>query len=169
MTCTNEAHSVYFFQVYIAEIAPAEYRGTLGSANQLGVTVGGLLGYGLGAGLKWHWLAIAGAVPSTIMVMLMMRFPETPRWLIKNGRISEARRVLVFLRNTSYEKCENECKEIQDTIGLFYSMILLLLDIEIFEEDNDSRQLQFWQTNIFQNIYDNAIQKISTILQICSY
>ena len=140
-----------FLQVYIAEIAPAEYRGTLGSANQLGVTVGGLLAYSLGACLNWHWLAIAGAIPSTIMVILMIRFPETPRWLIKNGRISEAWQVLVFLRNTSYEKCENEYKEIQDTIGLFYSMILS--DIEIFEEDNDiySRQLQFRQTYIFQN------------------
>ena len=121
-----------FSQLYIAEISPAKYRGTLGSANQLGVTVGGLLGYSLGAGMRWHWLAIAGAVPSALMVILMFHFPETPRWLIKNGRISEAREVLVFLRKTSYEKCEDECREIQETLGLFYSLILS--DITIFEK-----------------------------------
>ena len=52
----------------------------------------------------------------------MIRFPETPRWLIRNGRISEAQKALAFLRNTSYEKCEDECKEIQKTIGLFCSI-----------------------------------------------
>ena len=75
--------------------------------------------------MRWHWLAIAGVVPSALMVILMIHFPETPRWLIKNGRISEAREVLVFLRKTSYEKCEDECREIQQTLGLFYSLIFL--------------------------------------------
>jgi MFS family permease len=111
---------VIFFQLYIAEISPAKYRGTLGSANQLGVTVGALLSFSLGPGLNWHWLAIAGAVPSTVMAILMLGFPETPRWLIKNGRISEACQVLVFLRKTSYGECEDECREIQSTLGKFY-------------------------------------------------
>jgi MFS family permease len=111
----------FIFQLYIAEISPAKYRGALGSANQLGVTVGVLLAYSLGAGLNWHWLAIAGAVPSTVMAILMLGFPETPRWLIKNGRINEACQVLVFLRKTSHEQCADECKEIQSTLGKVYS------------------------------------------------
>ena len=86
----------------------------------------------------------------------MIRFPETPRWLIKNGRTSDARKVLAFLRNTSYEKCENECKEIQNTIGLFYSMILL--GVKIFEEDYYSKQLQFWQTyRVFVLVYPYSL------------
>ena len=70
--------------------------------------------------MNWHWLAIAGAVPSALMAILMLSFPETPRWLIKNGRAREACEVLAFLRKTSYEECEDECKEIQSTLGKSY-------------------------------------------------
>ena len=83
----------------------------------MGVTFGILIAYSLGAGVNWHWLAIAGAVPPALMAILMFSFPETPRWLIKNGRASEACEVLAFLRKTSYEECEDECKEIQSTLG----------------------------------------------------
>ena len=113
------------FQLYIAEIAPAKYRGALGSANQLGVTIGFLMAYCLGAGMNWHWLAISGAIIATLMAILMTRFFETPRWLIKNGRISEACQVLVFLRKTSYEECEHECREIHDTLGTYVTVILI--------------------------------------------
>ena len=112
-------HCFLFFQVYIAEISPAKYRGALGSAFQLGVNFGGFLAYSLGAALNWHWLAIAAAVPITVMAMFMLGFPETPRWLIKNGRINEACRALVFLRKRSVQECEDECKEIQCTLGKF--------------------------------------------------
>ena len=113
------------FQVYIAEIAPAKYRGALGSANQLGITIGTLIVYCLGAGMNWHWLAISGAIITTLMAVLMTRFFETPRWLIKNGRISEACQVLVFLRKTSYEECAHECREIHDTLGTYVTFMAI--------------------------------------------
>ncbi|XP_028411873.1 solute carrier family 2, facilitated glucose transporter member 8-like [Dendronephthya gigantea] len=104
--------------LYIAEISPAKYRGALGSANQLGVTFGALLAYSFGSFLNWHWLAIAGAIPSTIMAIFMIRFPETPRWLIRNGRINDACHALEYLRQTTDEECEDECKEIRCTLDV---------------------------------------------------
>ncbi len=98
----------------------------------MGVTFGALISFSLGAGLNWHWLAIAGAVPSALMAILMLGFPETPRWLIKNGRASEACKVLVFLRKASYEECEDECKEIQSTLGKSH----LVMDNLIFDMGN---------------------------------
>ena len=117
------ANCPLFFQLYIAEISPAKYRGALGSANQLGVTIGLLIAYSLGACLKWHWLAIAAAVPITVMAILMLCFPETPRWLIKNDRMNEACQALMFLRKTSKEECEDECKEIHSTLGKYFFSI----------------------------------------------
>ena len=102
--------------VYVAEISPARYRGALESVLHIGINLGGFLAYSLGAGLNWHWLAIAAAVPITAMAILMLAFPETPRWLIKNGRINEAREALVFFRKTSVEECEDEYNEIRRTL-----------------------------------------------------
>ena len=109
-----------FFQVYVAEISPARYRGALGSVLHIAINLGGFLAYSLGAGLNWHWLAVAAAGPITVMAILMLAFPETPRWLIKNGRINEACQALVFFRKTSLAECEDECKEIQSSLGKFF-------------------------------------------------
>lgn len=103
--------------MYIAEISPAKYRGALGSASQFGVTFGNLLVYSFGAGWNWHWLAIAGAIPPTTVTIFMTAFPESPRWLIKNGRVNEACQALEFLREASEEECQNECKEICNALG----------------------------------------------------
>ena len=102
--------------VYVAEISPARYRGALESVLHIGINLGGFLAYSLGAGLNWHWLAIAAAVPITFMAILMLAFPETPRWLVKNGRIDEACQALVFFRKASLKQCEDECEEIQRTL-----------------------------------------------------
>lgn len=46
--------------VYIAEIAPQNMRGGLGSVNQLSVTIGIMLSYLLGLFVNWRILAILG-------------------------------------------------------------------------------------------------------------
>ena len=56
----------------------------------------------------------------------MMGFPETPRWLIKNGKINEACHVLEYLREASEDECEDECKEIRSTLGECYVFSLKL-------------------------------------------
>ena len=129
-----------FLQLYIAEISPAKYRGALGNAFQLGVTFGFLIAYSLGAALNWRWLAIAAAVPITVMAILMLSLPETPRWLIKNGRMNEACQALIFFRKTSVKECDDECKEIQTTFGKFFSTF-------------SSRNIDSQQLSIFGNSY----------------
>ena len=104
--------------MYIAEISPAKYRGRLGIINQLAIVLGILIAYCLGLLFKnWRWLAIAGAVPSTIMVVVMTNMPESPRWLIKDAKMSEAIRVMKWLRGGSQEEIEQECRDIKSTLG----------------------------------------------------
>ncbi|XP_022852963.1 sugar transporter ERD6-like 6 [Olea europaea var. sylvestris] len=50
----------YTVPVYIAEIAPYNMRGGLGSVNQLSVTIGILLSYLLGLFVSWRLLAVLG-------------------------------------------------------------------------------------------------------------
>ena len=86
--------------LYIAEIAPARIRGALISVNQMAIVTGILIAYfvnwafaGVGPS-NWRWMYAAGALPSVIFFILLLRVPESPRWLVKQGRESEALGVL---------------------------------------------------------------------------
>lgn len=83
--------------VYIAETATPATRGFLGSGFQLSVTIGVLITYIAGKYQSWSWLAIHLAIYPFILLVLMCLMPESPSWLISQGRISEATDALVFL------------------------------------------------------------------------
>ncbi|MCT9929502.1 sugar porter family MFS transporter [Planotetraspora sp. A-T 1434] len=98
---------------YIAEVAPAAYRGRLGSFQQLaivlGIAVSQLVDYVLAeaaggdvrgplAGFEaWRWMLIVCAVPATIYLLLALAIPESPRFLIAMGRPAAARRILAVI------------------------------------------------------------------------
>ncbi|XP_057814282.2 sugar transporter ERD6-like 6 isoform X2 [Cryptomeria japonica] len=72
--------------VYIAEIAPKHLRGGLGTVNMLSITIGIFVAYLLGMFISWRHLAIAGAVPCSLLVLGLFLIPEAPRWLAKIGK-----------------------------------------------------------------------------------
>ncbi len=83
--------------LYIAEISPARIRGALVSVNQMAIVTGILLAYFVnwvfaGAGpSNWRYMYATGALPSVLFFLLLLRVPESPRWLVKKGREEEAR------------------------------------------------------------------------------
>ncbi|KAG6674992.1 hypothetical protein I3842_15G075800 [Carya illinoinensis] len=88
----------YTVPVYIAEIAPQNLRGALGSVNQLSVTIGIMLAYLLGLFVQWRILAILGILPCTILIPGLFFIPESPRWLAKMGMTEEFETSLQVLR-----------------------------------------------------------------------
>jgi sugar porter (SP) family MFS transporter len=86
--------------LYISEIAPARIRGALVSINQMTIVTGILLAYFVnwilvGAGpSNWRWMFAAATVPAVFFFVLVLRVPESPRWLVKQGRDEEALEVL---------------------------------------------------------------------------
>jgi len=86
--------------LYISEIAPPRIRGALVSVNQLAIVTGILLAYFVnwafvGAGpSNWRWMFGTGAAPAILFILFILRIPESPRWLLKQGRDKEARDVL---------------------------------------------------------------------------
>ena len=101
--------------MYIAELAPAEIRGRLVSVNQLTIVIGILAAQvvnwliaepvPLGATAAdilaswngqsgWRWMFGAETVPALLFFFLMFLVPESPRWLVKNGRAVAAEKTL---------------------------------------------------------------------------
>jgi sugar porter (SP) family MFS transporter len=101
--------------LYIAEVAPPDRRGALVSLNQLAITVGILVSYLVDSAFAdsgaWRWMLGLGAVPGIVLAGGMLVLPETPRWLIKQAREGEARRVL--LRTRSPDQVDREIQEIK--------------------------------------------------------
>ncbi|XP_042392442.1 sugar transporter ERD6-like 4 [Zingiber officinale] len=88
----------YTVPVYIAEIAPQNLRGALGSVNQLSVTIGVFLAYLLGMFVHWRLLAVIGILPCTILIPSLFFIPESPRWLAKMGMMEDFEASLQVLR-----------------------------------------------------------------------
>jgi MFS family permease len=84
--------------LYLSEISPKHIRGGLSSLNQLAIATGILISYVvcylLSAHGQWRWMLGLAAVPSIFLTIGMMFQPDSPRWLVRQGRVQEARRVL---------------------------------------------------------------------------
>ncbi len=91
--------------LYIAEIAPAAWRGRLTGLFQLNIVFGILMAFVSNALLgsvgenAWRWMLGVEAFPALLYTGLCLTLPESPRWLIAGQQNREAGlRVLQMLR-----------------------------------------------------------------------
>ena len=86
--------------VYVAELAPTRYRGRLVLFFQIAIGVGIVIATIVGATESVDWRVAIGAavVPSALMLGLMLRLPDSPRWLVKHGQEEQAREALERVR-----------------------------------------------------------------------
>ena len=86
--------------MYIAEIAPANWRGRLVAINQLtivlGILITNLVNYWLrnNGDDSWRLMFGLGAVPSILFLLGIFILPESPRWLVQNNKADAANKVL---------------------------------------------------------------------------
>lgn len=116
--------------MYIAEISPAHLRGRFVSFNQLTIVIGVLLAQTANWMISlydrqmpdnattdmilaswngqygWRFMFAAEAVPALAFFLLMFLVPESPRWLLKNGRSEEAESVLARVGGSDYARFE---------------------------------------------------------------
>jgi len=91
--------------MYVAELAPANRRGRLVLAFQLAIGVGIVIATIVGAteSVSWRIAIGSAAVPALVMLLLLLRLPESPRWLVKQHRRDDARGVLEKVRPDDYD------------------------------------------------------------------
>ncbi|XP_039115266.1 probable polyol transporter 4 isoform X1 [Dioscorea cayenensis subsp. rotundata] len=110
--------------VYIAEIAPAVARGSLTSFPEIFINIGILLGYvsnyvfsGLSYHINWRIMLGVGILPSVFIAFALFVIPESPRWLVMQNRVDEARTVLLKI-NEDEAEAHQRLAEIEEAAGV---------------------------------------------------
>jgi sugar porter (SP) family MFS transporter len=109
--------------MYITEIAPAKRRGVLVAVSQLNIVVGILAAYfsnyvvawvlGPDHPDAWRWMFGVMALPSVAFLLTVLLIPESPRWLVKQGRREQAQQVLARFGHPDPDR---EAAEIADSL-----------------------------------------------------
>lgn len=109
--------------VYIAEIAPARWRGLLVGSFQVNIVIGILVAYlsnyliglaGLGMN-EWRWQLGVAALPAILFFIMLFGIPRSARWLVTKNRIDEGRDVLEKLGSDDPQR---ELDEIVDSVHI---------------------------------------------------
>jgi SP family arabinose:H+ symporter-like MFS transporter len=108
--------------MYIAELAPAKYRGSLVSLNQLAIVIGILVAFLSNYLLadsgpnNWRWMLLVMAAPAILLFFSLFLVPESPRWLVARQRNDEA--LAVLIKTSGEENAAAELLEIEDTLKI---------------------------------------------------
>lgn len=166
--------------MYIAEVAPARLRGRLVGLFQFNVVAGILIAYlsnylvGLGhfGELEWRVKLGVSAVPALLFFVMLFTIPRSPRWLVKQKRVDEARSVLQM---TGEEHYEQELKEIVDSIDAEHHLaneplfqkkyrlpIFLAMTIGFFNQLAGINAILYYLNDIFARA---GFSKVSSDLQ----
>jgi MFS transporter, SP family, arabinose:H+ symporter len=153
--------------VYIAELAPAKWRGRMVGLFQINVVAGILLAYlsnylitllHLGT-LQWRWqLGVAG-IPALLFLIMLYGIPRSSRWLVTQNKTDEALDVLKMMGSPNSEA---ELREIMDSIHMERGMaaeplfipryrlpIFLAVTIGMFNQLSGINAILYYSNSIF--------------------
>ena len=156
--------------MYIAEIAPAKIRGRLISFNQFAIIFGMLVIYFVNYFIAqqgdeqwlitegWRLMFLSGAIPAGIFIVLLFFIPETPRFLVMNGKENKARQVLEKIagKNQALKILE----EIKATLveqhapwlSYGFGVILIGIMLSVFQQFVGINVVLYYASNIFRNM-----------------
>ena len=154
--------------VYIAELAPAKMRGRLVGLFQINIVIGILLAYlsnyaiarlGMGAS-EWRWQFGVAAFPAVLFFVMLFGIPPSPRWLVTQKRVEEARAVL---QGMGSDEPERELQEIVNSVHLERSLeteplfsrkyklpIFLAITIGMFNQLSGINAILYYLNYIFE-------------------
>jgi sugar porter (SP) family MFS transporter len=125
--------SVVVVPVFVAESVPASVRGSLlvayGLTSVAGIIVGYMVAFLLADTHSWRLMLGMAAVPAVLVIMLLVKVPDSARWYMLKGRVDDARRTLRRVEPKS--DAETELAEIgralqeeeQEHIGVVREML----------------------------------------------
>jgi len=150
---------------YIAEIAPTRVRGRCVTLYQLGIVVGILAAVFVNMLIQrmgdeswnvasgWRWMFLAGVVPAVLFGLMILPALESPRWLMKMGRQSQA--VAVLAKINSADGAKREADEIESSLAT--------------EQGHISELFTTFRRPLLLGIMLAALQQISGITPLFSF
>lgn len=163
--------------LYISEMAHERVRGMLGSCVQLSVVLGIMGVYLAGLFMDWRWLAICSSIPPTLLMVCMCFMPETPRYLLSQGKRREAEEALRFLRGPD-ASVEWECARIEDACdeqgssfhmsdlrdpGVYKPLVIGVM-LMLFQQMTGINAIMFYAESIFQQAHFKESDLASVIV-----
>jgi sugar porter (SP) family MFS transporter len=156
--------------MYISEVAPPKLRGRLVATAQFAIVLGILVSFfsnyiidtigGAGEN-KWRWMFLFGVIPSAIFLVLLFFIQRSPRWLVKVGKIEEARQsILRVNRNADPDAL---IKEIQESLNSevmshysvmfhkpYLKLVLIGIGVGMFNQLSGINIVNYYSTDIFR-------------------
>ncbi|XP_034727086.1 solute carrier family 2, facilitated glucose transporter member 8 isoform X1 [Etheostoma cragini] len=165
--------------LYISEMAHERVRGFLGSCVQLMVVLGIMGVYLAGLYLDWRWLAICSSIPPTLLMVCMCFMPETPRFLLSQGKRREAEEALRFLRGPD-APVEWECARIEEACDAqgssfqmsdlkdpgVYKPLVIGVVLMIFQQMTGINAIMFYAETIFEQAHFKESDLASVIVGV---
>ncbi len=155
--------------MYVSELSPAQYRGRMTATFQFNIVVGILIAQlsnyvigSLGLGPSdWRWMFGVEAVPAILFLGFLFIVPDSPRWLVANGRKDEAREIMERTgtdEGTPDEEIDKIQRELDEETGggrvpLFQAKyrtpILLAIAIGLFNQLSGINAVLYYAPRIF--------------------
>ena len=161
--------------MYISEFAPADKRGRMVAYYQLAITFGILLAYFSNASIlslshnstnelfaePWRGMFLVMSLPSFIFLLLLIKVPESPRWLVEVNKQKEAQDILYTVRPkpaadkelSDIENAKSRTKNI--SLSLLHPSIRIPLIIGIvlavLQQFSGINAIIYYGPNIFQS------------------
>ena len=155
--------------MYIAELAPAKYRGTLVSLNQLAIVIGILVAFFSNYLLvntgenNWRWMLLVMAAPAVLLFFSLFLVPESPRWLVARKQNDEALKVLLKTAGKAFAHAE--LKEIEQTLKIqeestyrdllapkIRPLLFIGIILAVFQQITGINTIMYYAPKIFANI-----------------
>jgi putative MFS transporter len=111
----------------LAEFSPKKHRGVLLGSFSVIWTFGYVAATFVGTAMlslgddAWRWMLASSAIPAALILIARIGTPESPRWLVNQGRIAEARAIVKKHLGDNVELDETQSSETRSGYAVLFS------------------------------------------------
>lgn len=161
--------------IFIAEMVPTPKRNSYVATQQLMTVIAQFSAFWIGYALTplkcWRLMFALGAIPAFIILLLRIKIPESPRWLVSKGKIEKANEILVNFFKVNINR--DELKKFSVSLGeelkkqpswkdLFSSKFirytLIAIFAGLFMQFSGINAFVFYSPEIFVNLGYSKVQ-----------